>query len=202
MEVKERILEKARELFFKFGMRSVTMDEIARGIGISKKTLYEVFPAKKDIINEFTRIYLENQQEMYKQMRATAHDPLEEQIKILEKVYEMFEKLDVRVVYELQRFFPEAWQIFLDHKEEILLRDLVDNLNRGIKMGLYRKDIDVDIISRVRLEQAPMAFDASVFPPEKYSITYVHQQLLIQYLHGICTAKGRDLLTTYLKQED
>ncbi|MDH5398310.1 MAG: TetR/AcrR family transcriptional regulator [Cyclobacteriaceae bacterium] len=202
MELKERVLNAARELFFTYGLRNVRMDEIATQLGISKKTLYEVFPKKKDIVNEITKDFLkcrENEQEI---LAREANDPVDELIKILGSIHTIFESMNARLIYELQRYFPEAWQIFKKHKEEFVLKGIVDNLKQGIEHGLYRKEIDVAIIARMRVEQIQTAMDPTIFSPDQFNIKEIHNQLLLQYIHGISTAKGHELIKRYLKLND
>lgn len=200
MEMQQRILEQARKLFFRYGLKSITMNEIANDLGVSKKTLYEFFPAKKDIINKITRDFLNEQSEEHAKILKECKDAVDELLRLMDSILHVFESLDVRVIYDMQRYYPEAWNIFLNHKEETILRDITMNLQRGIDEGLFRKNINVDIIARMRLELVQMAMDPKCFPPELFDIKDVHQQMLLQYVNGLCTKNGHELINTYLKE--
>ncbi len=200
MEIKERITEKARELFFRYGMKSVTMDDIARAIGISKKTVYEQFSNKKEIINGITLNFLKQQESDYRYIVTKANDPVEELILLLHSINKIFENIDTRVIYDMRRYYPEAWNIFEEHQHEVILRDIKDNLIRGIEGKLFRDNICVDIIAKMRLEQVKLAIDPSAFPPDQFDIKEIHKQFLLQYINGICTPKGHQLLEDYLNK--
>jgi len=190
MDLKQRILDTARGLFFRYGLKSVSMDDIAGELGVSKKTLYEVFRHKKEIINNITSDFLCRQKEHHCQILENVNDAVEELLELMKVIHHIFSSLDLRVIYDMQRYYPEAWQIYIDHKEEVIMKDIVKNLQRGINEGLFRPEINVEIIARMRLEQIQLAMDPAFFPQDKYEIFEVHRQLLLQYLHGICTQNG------------
>ncbi|MDH5382700.1 MAG: TetR/AcrR family transcriptional regulator, partial [Cyclobacteriaceae bacterium] len=141
MEVESRILNNARDLFFRYGLKNVTMDEIAADLGMSKKTLYEFYPNKKEIINRITENFLSDQNDAHQQVSAKSKDAVDELIQLMGLINHIFENLDVRVIYDMQRYYPEAWNIFLKHKEDFIMRDITLNLKRGIQEGLFRNDI-------------------------------------------------------------
>jgi len=202
MELKERVINTARDLFFMYGLRNVKMDDIAGKLGISKKTLYEAFPKKKDIINEITSQFLGCQENQQQCIAKEALDPVDELIKILLSINTIFESMNARVIYELQHYFPEAWDIFKKHRENFILKSITENLERGIKSGLYRKEINIGIIARMRMQQIQAAMDPTLFPPDQFDIKEIHKQLLLQYIQGVCTARGHELIKSYLKLND
>jgi len=132
VEVESRILNNARDLFFRYGLKNVTMDEIAADLGMSKKTLYEFYPNKKEIINRITENFLNDQNDAHQQVSAKSKDAVDELIQLMGLINHIFENLDVRVIYDMQRYYPEAWNIFLKHKEDFIMRDITLNLKRGI----------------------------------------------------------------------
>ncbi|MBK8243668.1 MAG: TetR/AcrR family transcriptional regulator [Saprospiraceae bacterium] len=198
MDYGDRILNTASELFFKYGLKNVTMDDIAHELGMSKKTLYQEYTNKKDIVETITEKFLTNHEKEYELLVTEAKDAVEELLKLMENLNYIFERLNSRIIYDMQRHFPEAWQKFKEHKYQFMLRKIIDNLNRGVQENLYRKDIQVEIIGRMRLEQIQIALDPMIFPPEKFSIKEIHRQLLLQYLHGITTMKGHKLINKCL----
>ena len=201
-EIEDRILEKSRELFFRFGLRNVTMDDIAGELGISKKTLYTSFDKKKTIVEEVTKRYLDCQVRQQMELASNSHDAVHELVKIMEHLNTIFESLDIRVIHDMQRYFPESWMLFENHKSDFILKSIIDNLERGKAEGLFREDINVDIIAKIRMEQVQLAMDPSVFPGDSYNIKEIHYQLLLQYVHGISTLKGRSLINKYMNRKD
>lgn len=198
MNYGDRILNTARELFFKYGLRNVTMDDISKELGMSKKTLYQAYENKKDIVQAITKKFLVNHEQQYELLIIEAKDALDEMLKLMGDLNYIFERLNPRMIFDMQRYFPEAWEIFGEHKNNFMLAKIIENLNRGMKEGLFRKDINMEIIARMRLEQIQMALDPMIFPPDKFTIKEIHQQLLLQYLHGITTLKGHKLINQYL----
>jgi AcrR family transcriptional regulator len=198
MNYSDRILNTARDLFFKYGLRNVTMDDISHELGMSKKTLYQAYENKKDIVQTITKKFLVNHEQQYELLIIEAKDAVDEMLKLMEDLNYIFERLNPRMIFDMQRYFPEAWEIFREYKNNFMLAKIIENLNRGMKEGLFRKDIDMEIIARMRLEQTQMALDPMIFPPDKFTIKEIHQQLLLQYLHGITTLKGHKLINQYL----
>lgn len=200
--MEERILEKSRELFFRYGLRNVTMDDIAKELGISKKTLYNHFDKKKSIVRKVTELYLACQSEQSKKLALESNDAIHELIALIHHINSTFESLDVRIVHDMQKYFPEAWELFEEHKQDFILRMIKDNLKRGIETGLYRNDIDIEIIARMRMEQIILAMNPSIFPPDQFEIKTIHHQLLLQYVHGVSTSAGRQLVNKYLNKNE
>ena len=200
--MEERILDKTRELFFRYGLKNVTMDDIAKELGISKKTLYAHFDKKKSIVKKVTENYLACQSEQSKRLAFDSTDAIHELIAVIHHVNSIFESMDVRIVHDMQKYFPEAWKIFEEHKQDFILKMIKDNLQRGIDSGLFRKDIDIEIIARMRMEQIILAMNPSVFPTDQFDIKVVHHQLLLQYVHGVSTTAGRHLIYKYLNKNE
>jgi AcrR family transcriptional regulator len=198
MDYEDRILNKARELFLKNGLRSVSMDDIARKLGMSKKTIYKDYKNKKDIINTITEKFLLNHKQEYDMLISASKNAVDELLKLMENLNNVFERLSPRIIFDLQRYFPEAWQTFKEYKISFLLSKITENLKRGIGEGLFRKDINVEIIARMCLEQIQIALDPMIFPPENFTIKEIHRQILLQYLGGITTLKGHKLINKYL----
>jgi AcrR family transcriptional regulator len=198
MDYGERILNTASDLFFMYGLRSITMDDIAHELGMSKKTLYVVYDNKKHIVETITEKFLAHHEKEYELLVAEAKDAVNELLLLMEKVNYIFERLNPQMIYDMQRHFPEAWQKFKEFKYRFILTKSIDNLNRGITENLFRQDINVEILARMRLEHIQIALNPMIFPPEKFSSKELHSQLLLQYLHGITTLKGHKLINKYL----
>lgn len=174
------------------------MDDIAHELGMSKRTLYQVYKTKKDIVETITIKFLANHEKTYELLIKESKDAVEELLKLMENLNYIFERLNSRTIFDMQRQFPEAWQRFKEHKNSFMLKQIIANLNRGIQEKLFRDNIHVEILARMRLEQLQIALDPMIFPPEEFAIKEIHNQLLLQYLHGITTLKGHKLINKYL----
>ncbi|CAN5379783.1 TetR/AcrR family transcriptional regulator [soil metagenome] len=199
-----RILEGADELFSRYGLKSVTMDDIARQIGMSKKTIYQSYADKNELIIEITRIELQKHTEMMHELEQQSSNAIEEIINLMHFLGKTFSRCNPNMYYDMQKYHPKAWQLFLEFKEKKIMHDITLNLEKGKSQGLYRLDVNNKIVARLRMEEVEMAMNPKVYPPDKFSITDVQLQLLDHYLHGICTLKGHKLINKYkdIKDED
>jgi AcrR family transcriptional regulator len=200
LELKERILLKAEALFWKFGTRSITMDDISHDIGISKKTLYQHFTDKDDIVYQVMLYRLDKNRENVSCQMATAHDPVEEILLASEMMRQHLAEMNPALLIDVQRHYPRAWQVCTEFKEKFLLESIRSNLKRGIEEELYRPEIDVEIMARLRIELMRMAFDTEVFPRGLTAMIEVQIQLLHHFVRGILTEKGLFIYNQYVKE--
>ncbi|MFD1144150.1 TetR/AcrR family transcriptional regulator [Larkinella insperata] len=200
MEIKERILSKAEALFWKFGTRSITMDDISRDIGISKKTLYQHFTDKDDIVYQVIQYRMDQNRENVSCRLATAQDPIEEILLASELMRQYLAEMNPALLIDVQRHYPRAWEICTEFKEKFLLESIRSNLKRGIEQGLYRSEIDIEIMARLRVELIRMAYDTDVFPRMLAGMKEVQIQLLHHFVRGILTEKGSIIYNQYVQQ--
>jgi TetR/AcrR family transcriptional regulator, cholesterol catabolism regulator len=198
MEVRERILKAAEELFMKFGIRRVTMDEIASELGISKKTIYLHFEDKDAIVHEVATLRMSCDQAESDLIYREAQNPIDEVFREIEMFKSHAAALNPVVVYDLKKYYPKTWQLFQKHKQTIFLEVTKRNLQEGVEQGLYRKEINIDILSRLRMEEIDFAFDQSVFPHEKFNQFEVHKAFIDHFLRGIITEKGLEIYHKYI----
>jgi AcrR family transcriptional regulator len=197
MDTKTRILTGAGELFFKYGIKSITMDDIAKHLGMSKKTIYQFFEDKDQIVLSLTRANLAMHQNNFETIEKNSKDPIHEIVNSAEQMKNVFTRINPVMFYDMQKYYPKAWADFKEFKEKCVFEMIENNLQRGIKMGLYRKNIDVKIMATLRIEEVEMAMDPNRFPAERYNLSKVQVELLDHFLHGICTLKGHKLLNKY-----
>ncbi|MBG9375535.1 TetR/AcrR family transcriptional regulator [Panacibacter sp. DH6] len=200
MEMKERIQQKARELFMRYGFRSVTMDEIAGQLGISKKTVYQFFEDKDSLVEAVMQKemdYMHN--ECVRQMHES-QNAIEELFLDMECMEEVVESLNPQILFDLEKFYPSTFEKFKKHKNSFLLDIVRKNIQRGIQEELYRSDFDIDIVSRFRLESSFLAFSQETYPFGKYNPLQVSNEIYFLYLHGITTPKGKKLIEKYIQQ--
>nr|HAD51905.1 TetR/AcrR family transcriptional regulator [Algoriphagus sp.] len=142
METREKILDVAIEQFSRYGVRNTTMDDIARMMGISKKTLYQEFKDKKELVNATFSAMLERDQEKMAFLKDSGTDVIEHLVKISKMMRERLTNINPLAIMEVQKYFPEAWKIFEEHKEQVIMTDFVNILERGKQLGYFRSEID------------------------------------------------------------
>lgn len=200
MEIKDRIKQKADELFRRYGIRSITMDEIANQLGISKKTIYQSFADKDELVDEvITDLLLFNKERCNKD-RFNADNAIQEVFLAMEMVDEMFENMNPTILYDLERNHPQTFKKFQHHKHSFLFMVIKENIERGKKEELYRADINTDVVTKIRLETIMLPFDQEIFPKNKFNLVDLEQQMIEYYLFGIATIKGYKLITKYKRE--
>jgi len=178
------ILNAADQLFKSRGIVSVTMDDIAHKMGASKKTIYQTYKSKDEIVTTLAKKFFQEQKEKYADME-NASNALEELLLLLKHYQDLFEILQPRLIHEIQKYYPDIWTMTLKHKNDNLLERVKQNLVRGIKEKLYRDDIDVDFIAKLRATEIELAFNDYIFPKSHFPTFKIAEQLLKLYLFGI-----------------
>jgi len=197
METKERILVKAGEMFMRYGIRSVSMDDIAAQLGMSKKTIYQFFGDKDDLVDAVMEVEIGRMQEDCSMCSFSARDAVDEIFLTMEQIQDQMQNMNQMVVYDLEKFHHKTYLKFREHKDNYLYKIIADNLVRGMNEGLYRPELNINIIARFRLESMMMAFNIDLFPTKKFSLVEVTSELIEHYVFGLATNKGHKLIEKY-----
>lgn len=198
--MKDRIQEKAAELYDRYGIRSVTMDEIASQLGISKKTIYLSFADKEELVDAvFNTRMAENKTQCLSDQQCSV-DAIHEVFLAWDMVAEMMEKLNPNILYDLEKYHPSVYKKFQAHKHDFLYKIIVANIERGKKEELYRSDINADIIARFRIATIMISFNKDIFPGNKYNLLEVEQNIIFHFLYGMSSPKGLKLIQKYQQQ--
>jgi AcrR family transcriptional regulator len=200
MEPKERILIKAEELFMQYGIRSVSMDDIANNLGMSKKTLYQYFADKDELVEAVVDGHINQVEEDCVACRNQATDAIHEIFLTMEHIMQEFNNMNPMLVYDLEKFHFKAYQRFREYKEKFLLQIIRNNIEWGIRDELYRPDLNVDVLSRYRIESIMIPFNVTVFPPGKYNLAGTSGIMLENFTYGLATIKGHKLIQKYNEQ--
>ncbi len=198
MELQERILNKGDELFRRYGIRSITMDDIAKQLGVSKKTIYQHYPDKDELVIAVTKLNISRHfDEVENCCGPAAHDAISELLAVNSSVGEMIRSFNPIMFYDLQKYHPKGWIEFREFRNKYVLNKIVDNMNRGIREGVYRDDINIEILSRMRLEQVDMTFNYEIYPPTDFQFNVVMEELTVHFLRGLVNEKGMKLINQY-----
>ncbi|MGB8194819.1 MAG: TetR/AcrR family transcriptional regulator, partial [Chitinophagaceae bacterium] len=199
-DTRERISRKAHDLIMKYGIRSVSMDDIANALGISKKTIYQYYSDKDELVDAIVEGILCENEGQCKQYRTGASNAVDEVWSTKQMMRDMFTNMNPSVLYDMQKYHPKAFSRFLKHKNDFLYMLIKTNIEKGIAEELYRPDLNVEIMTRFRVESMLMAFNPDFFSKSKHSLLEVEEQLLEHFLFGIASLKGHKLILKY-KQE-
>lgn len=191
-EQKDKILAVSWKLFFQFGVKSVTMDDIASKMGISKKTLYLFFPNKKELITQACEWEMKNPEFSFTSNRIEKMNAMDQYFIFLKFVDERIQQNCDSMHYDLKKYYPEIWAKFKDEKIKTFQTDILYNLQKGIDEGFYRQELNINFISKnlVSFYLNLNSTEYKVFTETEVFNTEMHKELTLYHLHGICTNKG------------
>ena len=198
--MKNKIIHKASELFMKLGFKSVTMDDIATEMGISKKTIYSHFKNKTSLVKQCAFSVMETIIEGIDSICALNENPIDELFEIKQFVMRKLEDDQFSPQFQLQKYYPEISDELYKTQFNKMMECTTANIENGIKLGLYRKNLDADFISRIYFMSMKGLKDQILFSPQKYSSKYIADEYLEFYLRGIVTEKGLLTLRKYIKE--
>jgi TetR/AcrR family transcriptional regulator, cholesterol catabolism regulator len=195
-----RILQKAQELVMHYGIRSVSMDDIAKALGISKKTIYQFYADKDELVAAVIKNKIEYSQNCCVQDKANAKDAVHEVFLAMQMVQDIMQNMNPSILYDMEKFHPKAYQIFYEHKHNFIYQMVKSNIERGIAEELYRSDLHVEILIKARIENIMFAFNQQVFPKNKFNLIQIETALTEHFLFGIASLKGHKLILKYQQQ--
>ena len=195
-----RIKEKAHDLFMQFGLRSVSMDDIANNLGMSKKTIYQYFADKDELVQVVIQEKISNTQATCDGDRIKAVNAIHEVFLAMDMVVELFSTMNPSLLFDMQKYHPRAFLKFQKHKNDYIYNIIRENMQRGIKEELYRSEIKVDILSYYRLETMMLPFHSDFNGKLKYNLAEIEEEFIIHFLYGLATPKGDKLIQKYQQE--
>lgn len=196
----ERIVGKAYELFMRFGIRSVSMDEIANQLGMSKKTIYQYYADKDELVEDAIEIVLNINRNDCKTQQAESANAIHEVFLSIDTVKQILSKMNPAVIFDLEKYHTGAFNKYNDHKNKFLFDVIVTNINRGKQEGIYRKDINTNLIARFRLASMFLIFNPEIFPGEQFNLPQLIAETTDNFLYGIASEEGRLMIEHYKQQ--
>jgi AcrR family transcriptional regulator len=195
--MKSRILEKGAELYFRYGVKTVTMDTIASDLGISKKTIYQHFPDKDSMVYEVVKNFIEQDLAKWDELDRLYSNVIEKMFKSFDMTKDLLTQMNPRLLFEIQKYFPTAFQLFAQHGENCIHRNLIADFKKGAQFGYFRSDIDFELLARLRMAEVNLAFNPDFFPNNKLPLFETQLVLMDIFMRGILTEKGLTLYTSY-----
>jgi len=200
MEVQELILKKSFELFGRYGIRSVTMDEVASQCGVSKKTLYQHYADKDTLVYTILVQMITQSERQCGVYQLESENAVHEIFQSLDMLQEMFEGINPVMLYDLHKYHQSAYKKLEDHKNQFLYAITRKNLERGISEGLFRPEINIEIITLLHLFTISMTFEQELFRRQKFSLVEMQMEIMLHYVYGIASQKGVKLIEKYKKE--
>jgi AcrR family transcriptional regulator len=191
MELKVRnIAERSREVFLKYGIRSISMDDISRELGMSKKTLYQHFLNKADLVSHVLQSGHEDFTAKINSIVCNDSNAIDDLLEISLVIDRHMKETNLAVTFDLQKYYPGLYREYLDKKRAFASQYLVRNIEKGIRQSIYRDDLNIELIARLYIQKIEDLHDPSLFDMEKISFAEVFQVMFENHIRGIANEKG------------
>jgi len=197
--MREKIIHKSGELFLTLGFKSVTMDDIANALGISKKTIYQHFENKTKLIEATTTNMFENICGGIDCICEASHNPIEELYDIKMYVMNYLKNEKTSPQFQLKKYYPQIFQSLQMKQFEKMYVSVKESIQNGVDTGLFRENIDVDFISRMYFNGMIGIKDENIFPSERFTMDYLMESYLEYHLRAICNENGLRTLHKFIK---
>lgn len=192
--MKCKIVNKASELFLTLGFKSVTMDDLANEMGISKKTIYSHFPNKTKLVGECTMHVFQSISKGIDHICSLHKNPIEELYEIKRHMMVHLKNEKSSPQYQLQKYYPQVYETLRTKQYDMMQECVVENLNKGVQMGIYRENLNVDFVSRIYFSGVMSIKNIELFPQDMFPMAALMDNYLEYHLRGIVTPKGRKFL--------
>jgi AcrR family transcriptional regulator len=196
----KNILIKARELYMKYGIKSITMDDVAREMGISKKTLYQFVTDKDDLVGKFIENEITQRQVDLFKCFQIGFNAIEELFEISVFMNKLMRDQSPVTEYDLKKYYPHHYQRMVETRRDRMYNYILQNLKKGKKEGLYRGDMDEDVIAKLYLSRTENIHFNELFTVEEFTSLKLFTELITYHVRGIATAKGITILDKKLKE--
>ena len=192
--MKEKILQKATDMFLSYGFKSVTMDDIANKMGISKKTIYTHYANKTELVEDSTMHMFDIISNGIDHICALEKNPIEELYEIKKFVMVNLKNEKSSPQYQLQKYYPKVHDVLRNKQFEVMQECVVRNIEKGIELGIYRENLNIGFVSRIYFSGVHSIKDLQVFPLEQFPASTLIDEYLEYHLRGIVTPAGRKIL--------
>ncbi|MCG2459187.1 TetR/AcrR family transcriptional regulator [Flavobacteriaceae bacterium F89] len=199
--MKEKITEKATEMFLNLGFKSVTMDDLAQEMGMSKKTIYSLFENKTKLVDECTQYLFKSITDGIDRIIALGKNPIEEQFEIKKFIAQHLKDEKSSPQYQLQKYYPKIYKTLHRQEYDTMLHCVTSNLERGISQGIYRKNLDVPFTARIYFSGMSSIKNRGLFPHELFPKSTLADIYLEYHIRGIATEKGQQILNRIINSK-
>jgi TetR/AcrR family transcriptional regulator, cholesterol catabolism regulator len=201
-EQQDKWLQRVEALFLRYGIKSFTMDDVARELGISKKTLYAFVENKDDLVEKVMDRHIAEQCVMEARFHEQADDAIDEMLSVVRQSIIDMQQIRPNVIFEMQKYHRPVWEKVERFQKEHIYTVLKKNLEWGKNDGLYRDDFDTDIAIKFHITTSFAIFDDGIFPKNIYPLDRLFKECILTFLHAITSEKGRATLETKMKAHE
>lgn len=198
--MKKTILEKSGEVFLKYGFKTATMDDIANELGISKKTIYKYFKNKEQLVDESVLLFHNNIHNSILCICNKGYNAIEENFEVKIMFKDIFKNLNESPVFQLQKYYPKTYAKIMSSEFDMFKDCISENIKKGIKEGLYRNNINENVISRFYFSLVFSVYDTTLFTQQNKTLNQLELEALEYHTRAIATDKGIKILEKQLEK--
>jgi len=184
------ILEKVRELFYKYGVRSVSVDDICKETGISKKKLYQYVASKNELVEKLLELERRNFEIIFETHNFDGVNSIDILITVSKDVSERFWDVSPSMTFDLKKYYPDIYKKHIDDRIEFIYDQMWRNIRKGITQGMYRSDLSVELVTRLYIRRLIDIHNPDFFPPETFSFQTLFDVMFDNFIRGIATPEG------------
>jgi len=184
----------------RIGIKSVSMDDIAREVSVSKKTIYKYFENKKDLIGNVIKADIDVEMNACKDCYNTEGNAIQKMIDISRHISHRHKNTNPTIIFDLQKYYPAEWELMEDFRTNFIQNTICDNVKEGKSEGLYRAEIDENIVCQLYVSLMHKMINMLATQEEPFNFRELHFEMVTYHLHGICTEKGKDYLEQHINE--
>lgn len=200
-EKRLEIIERASSVYMKYGIKSVTMDDLSRELGISKKTIYKYFDDKNDLVKSIIEMKVEMDKAVCINCSQQSENAIEDLINVSKFVIEHVGNVNPTVFYDLRKYYIDAWEIMERHKWDFVLSMIKSNIERGVKEGIYRNNLKIEVIARLYVASTDNIMNPEIFPWPEFKFQEVFTEMIHFHIKGMTNELGINYLQQKMKNE-
>ncbi len=201
-EKEKQILIQAGDLFAKYGIKSMTMDDISRQLGISKKTLYLYVDNKKDLVRKSIQLHIDEEQCCMDDLMDVQGNAIDELMAMTKMVGSQMKEMHPSVIFDLKKYHIEAYRSLTKHRDGFIYSHIKDNIESGMKSGLYRSNINSEILTHLYISMVNVIMDPESTTLSEHSNSDIYTEMIRYHIRGIASAKGREYLKHKFNQDN
>ncbi len=194
------LLLRIRDLLFLYGTKSITLDDIASRMGISKKTIYSCCPDKKHLVDRIVGDYLASHREDAERVRAQSRHAVDEVLQMARLARARMEQVSPAFLFDLNKYYPDTWARFEQYRTHEIFAQVVGVIQRGQQEGLFRLDLDTEIVAAMHLQHIRLLTEPGQQPQLERAVGDLIRHIISVFLHGIVTSEGLDVMNQLEKE--
>lgn len=191
---RQEIIDKVTELYLRFGIKSVTMDDIVREVGISKKTLYQFFKDKSELVLSVIDCDSKKKMQEHEAALEGTSNAIEKMMAFYNFQMNMVKEYNPSMIYDLRKYYPEMHRKFVEKKREIIYENVLKNLKQGKAEGFYRKELNQEVIAILNLIRVEAIANSESYKPEELLTNEFLKEMFTYHMYGIVSDNGREIL--------